>query len=332
MASNALEQKIVGGKVDWGESFTSGLNNAASGLIYGTNPFGSLKSAVGRSAGVGAATAAINNLSGVVRSKRETGMYGSDMERGAHLGMAGVLRQPYGGRRSPGSACRKTSPFRQAVSYAAGRGYQSAAQRMNVPARRRQKAGFSLKSFLTDVAVGAVTNGLAGACFYGTGKAVSALTDGIRKSGGGSAASYKYNMVENPGPLADMPNNPASNFASGKYNMNILPADTIFYRAGESGTPYGQWFTSAPANSAIQVRMDTAVKPQWINSSTGVLEGHSYVNANYAINIPKGTTVYTGPVGYQGGAYLGGQDILQTFIPKPWNIPGVKVISSKPLH
>ena len=57
MAGNALEQKIVGGKVDWGESFTSGLNNAASGLIYGTNPFGSLKSAVGRSAGVGAATA-----------------------------------------------------------------------------------------------------------------------------------------------------------------------------------------------------------------------------------------------------------------------------------
>ena len=48
--------------------------------------------------------------------------------------------------------------------------------------------------------------------------------------------------------------------------------------------------------------------------------------------MPKGTTVYTGPVGYQGGAYLGGEDILQTFIPKPWDIPGVKVISSKPLH
>lgn len=78
--------------------------------------------------------------------------------------------------------------------------------------------------------------------------------------------------------------------------------------------------------------MDTAVKPQWVNSSTGVLEGHSYVNTNYAINIPKGTTVYTGPVGYQGGAYLGGEDILQTFIPEPWDIPGVKVISSKPLH
>ena len=196
MAGNALEQKIVGGKVDWGESFTSGLNNAASGLIYGTNPFGSLKSAVGRSAGVGAATAAINNLSGVVRNKWKTGMYGSDMERGAHLGMAGVLRQPYGGRRSPGSACRKTSPFRQAVSYAAGRGYQSAAQRMNVPAQRRQKAGFSLKSFLTDVAVGAVTNGLAGACFYGTGKAVSALTDGIRKSGGGSSTGTVWDNIK----------------------------------------------------------------------------------------------------------------------------------------
>ncbi|MCT4686381.1 hypothetical protein [Vallitalea sp.] len=29
---------------------------------------------------------------------------------------------------------------------------------------------------------------------------------------------YEYNMAENPGPLAEMPGNPASNFAEGKYN------------------------------------------------------------------------------------------------------------------
>lgn len=154
----------------------------------------------------------------------------------------------------------------------------------------------------------------------------------LRESVKGGSQFYKYNMVENPGPLADMPNNPASNFASGKYNMHTLTKDTTYYRAGEAGKPYGQWFTSKPANSAIQVRMDTAVKPQWINPSTGVLEGHSYVNTNYAINIPRGTTVYTGPVGYQGGAYLGGQDIIQTYISKPWDIPGVKVINSSPLR
>lgn len=28
----------------------------------------------------------------------------------------------------------------------------------------------------------------------------------------------------------------------------------------------------------------------------------------YAVKIPAGTTIYTGPVGYQGGIYLGGMD------------------------
>ena len=70
----------------------------------------------------------------------------------------------------------------------------------------------------------------------------------------------------------------------------------------------------------------------WADCQVRRFMGIGGAYTNYAINIPKGTTVYTGPVGYQGGAYLGGEDILQTFIPKPWDIPGVKVISSKPLH
>jgi len=47
--------------------------------------------------------------------------------------------------------------------------------------------------------------------------------------------------------------------------------------------------------------------------------------------VPKGTTVYEGPVGYQGGPYLGGQDQIQTFISSPWAIDGVKVVSEAPL-
>lgn len=53
----------------------------------------------------------------------------------------------------------------------------------------------------------------------------------------------------------------------------------------------------------------------------------SIVDTNYAIKIPKGTTVYTWPVGPQGGAYCGGYDIMQTFIETPWKIDGVEVIS-----
>lgn len=139
-------------------------------------------------------------------------------------------------------------------------------------------------------------------------------------------------MIENPGPLADMPNNSASNFFGGKYNATTLTEDTIFYRAGKEGTPFGQWFTTNPAESVAQVRMDLAVKPQWIDPITGELTGTSIINTNYAIKIPAGTTVYSGPVGYQDGIYLGGDNVMQTFIPQAWSMNGVEVIGSSPLH
>ena len=34
-------------------------------------------------------------------------------------------------------------------------------------------------------------------------------------------------MIENPGPLAELDNNPASNFTSGKYNVETLAEDTV---------------------------------------------------------------------------------------------------------
>lgn len=49
------------------------------------------------------------------------------------------------------------------------------------------------------------------------------------------------------------------------------------------------------------------------------------------MKVPKGTTVYEGLVGYQGGVYLGGQDKIQTFIPTPWAIQGVDVVSEAPI-
>lgn len=38
-----------------------------------------------------------------------------------------------------------------------------------------------------------------------------------------------------------------------------------------------------------------------------------------------------GPVGYQGGAYLGGLNTEQIFISQPWNISGVEVTSVLPI-
>lgn len=143
--------------------------------------------------------------------------------------------------------------------------------------------------------------------------------------------SYQYNSMTNPGPLAEIRGVPAGNFYGGRYNVVVLDSDIVFYRAGEYGKPLGQWFTAQPLDSIAQVRIDLAVKPQWINPSTGVLEGTSRINCIYAIKIPRGTTIYMGPVGYQGGAYLGGLNTEQIFISQPWNISGVEVTSVLPI-
>ncbi|HEX9060219.1 MAG TPA: hypothetical protein VF941_08555, partial [Clostridia bacterium] len=143
---------------------------------------------------------------------------------------------------------------------------------------------------------------------------------------------YTYNMIENPGPLAAANPNAAATFDSGKYNVEVLEEDTIFYRGGKAGggrNGLGQYFTRTPPESAIKVRIDTAVKSQWIDPKTGVLTGSSPIESVYAVKIPKGTTIYEGPTGYQSGVYLGPQE--QVFISKPWETPGVQVLSETKL-
>ena len=148
--------------------------------------------------------------------------------------------------------------------------------------------------------------------------------------GADDIVNYQYNMIENPGPLAEIQGNPAKNFYGGRYNVEVLTEDRIYYRGGNSDKALGQWFTTESPESVAKVRIDTAVKPQWINSITGELIGESVVDTVYAIKIPKGTTVYTGPVGSQGGAYCGGYNIMQTFIKEPWKLD-YQVISKSSL-
>ena len=147
--------------------------------------------------------------------------------------------------------------------------------------------------------------------------------------GSDDIANYQYNMIENPGPLANMPNQPWKNFYGGRYNVEVLSEDRIMYRGGNSTNPYGRWFTSEPPESVVKVRIDTAVRPQWIDPVTGGLTGESVVDTVYAIKIPKGTTIYTGPVGTQGGMYVGGYDVMQSYIDAPWAFEVVGVTSLK---
>ncbi|MBC2055047.1 hypothetical protein HCJ57_00810 [Listeria booriae] len=152
-------------------------------------------------------------------------------------------------------------------------------------------------------------------------------------------ASYEFNSM-NPGPLAELRKQPNANFYGGRYNVKVLDEDTILYRGGQSGgltvpgkenNRFGQWFTATPPESVAKVRIDSAVKYQWIVPNTGVLDGKSVLDAVYQIKIPKGTTIYEGPVGYQGGHYLGGINQYQIYVDKPWDIEGIQVISEKSL-
>ncbi len=154
---------------------------------------------------------------------------------------------------------------------------------------------------------------------------------GVKAVGRTSEPTFTYNAIENPGPLASHPGTPAANFFSGKYNATVLTDDLVLYRGGEVGKPLGQWFTREAPESLAQIRIDSAVKSQWIDPKTGVLTGSSPIDVVYAIKFPKGTTVYDGPVGYQGGPYLGGPNTNQVFVATPWNIKGVQVMQSTPI-
>ncbi|MFC3932563.1 hypothetical protein ACFOSE_07295, partial [Streptococcus dentapri] len=138
---------------------------------------------------------------------------------------------------------------------------------------------------------------------------------------------YEFNGTTNPGPLVEHPSTPNRNFYGGRYNVSTLERDTILYRAGSSDNPMGQWFTVEAPNSRAQVRIDTAVKDIWMNPD-GSYSGQSPIDKVYKIKIPKGTTIYDGPVGSQGGIYLGGIGKQQIFIDSPWNIEGVEVLDS----
>ncbi|KEQ49245.1 hypothetical protein SK578_2037, partial [Streptococcus mitis] len=132
---------------------------------------------------------------------------------------------------------------------------------------------------------------------------------------------YSYNMIENSGPLLEINETAAKSFASGKYNVKILEEDTVFFRAGNSDSPLGQYYTRDIPESVIKVRIESAVKPQWIDRDTGVLTGTSELTDIYATKFPKGTVYYEGPTGSQGGVYIGGKE--QIFINKPWTIDGI---------
>ncbi len=167
---SAVEQGISEGVVDAGKSIAGGLTNAVNGLIYGNGALQSLKEAAKKGAKSGMFTSGINYLADVmspqfraVRNPRIQYQGGAD----------GMLRP-----RDPKRGCVPSDPGIGSLRYGRDYGYQ-----YNVPVSNEEsqsRRGFSLWDFGKEVVLGAVTGGMAGATFYGAGRAVSALKESIK--------------------------------------------------------------------------------------------------------------------------------------------------------
>lgn len=125
----------------------------------------------------------------------------------------------------------------------------------------------------------------------------------------------EYSAI-NPGPLDNML---AETFSGGAYKEVTLSQNTTFYRSGGDGVELGQFFSYEQPQGILQSRVDKAVLPKW---PTG---GQSPIDSFYEIQIPAGTNVYVGQVGYQTPLYSGGTE--QVVVLTPWEISGVRVLN-----
>jgi hypothetical protein len=125
--------------------------------------------------------------------------------------------------------------------------------------------------------------------------------------------------VLHPGPLTptgasltELRTSAAQTFAGGKYDLVASKQPYVVFKAGEN--PGGRFFSFDPPVSEAQVRIDSAVKPVWTDAH-GNYVGSSRLEKGYAFAVenPK-HPVPMGPVGEQGGVYLGGHDRIQVFI------------------
>ncbi len=145
---------------------------------------------------------------------------------------------------------------------------------------------------------------------------------------------YEYNATTNPGPLSiggDDP--PIKNFYGGMYN-DASNESGIFVRMGDKIKPYGSWYTKVSKNSEVEARVDLAIKKWWVKPDgeikiRGLEADKSILDTMYYIEFPEGIPKYKGPVGYQGGPFLGGLNQEQYFIPNSKNFG--KVIKSYPI-
>ncbi len=151
------------------------------------------------------------------------------------------------------------------------------------------------------------------------------ITTGEVLSEGGTVGLNKgvgnYNTVERG--TARLSDDLATTFSGGRYTSRILEEDIILYRAGTADRPFGQFFSKDMPISEIQTRIDKAVLPIWPGGAK------SPIDTVFKVQIPAGTTIYTGRIGSQGGHFVGGTQ--QIVVKQPWLTDGVIIIGSSSL-
>ncbi len=122
--------------------------------------------------GDGAANAALSYLFDTTGNKGVSSV-------GALPGLAGALFSPYEALRDPRRGCGSISPFVPIPGYGPAKGYQyempgAGSGNANTPKK------FSICDFLLETVIGGITGGLSSAAFYGAGKGIERLMDGLR--------------------------------------------------------------------------------------------------------------------------------------------------------
>jgi RHS repeat-associated protein len=136
---------------------------------------------------------------------------------------------------------------------------------------------------------------------------------------------WQYNIM-NPGPLPEII---ADTFAGGQYSKGVVGEQgwefDAVYRVRNAGSPVegrdGTFYSPVPQVGGTQSAIDLAVNPVW--GSAGTPGGNPYSNGLNlgevtCVYLRPGTTVYVGPIGSQGGAWVGGvpgPGGLQIYVP-----------------
>jgi RHS repeat-associated protein len=140
----------------------------------------------------------------------------------------------------------------------------------------------------------------------------------------------EYSLLDN-GPLSansvtrkEFQDSLAATFSGGRYAEIELLDDLVVHRAWHPGQSreFGAFWSLEEPTGSLKSRIDSALLPEWGGMRDNPLQRQQATRYSTA-TIPKGTRIYLGEVGSQGGAWVGGGSQLlvkDTGVMPEWKI------------